>query len=277
VQRLLRIFLATLLIGLVFPAGALAQDAPTMLDVRAFDDRGPAPVPSAGQPTPLVAPRQFQTRFDVVGVPEQFDQVLLIVDFPAGTWTPLHTPGGRVYHTVIEGSISTRLPWTEGVYETTYEAGETFVSRPNESMQVGNATSAKTRVMATALLPPNAPLTSYQDGFSSSRYPTLTDWNAAHDLVIPEPGPGPTTAYRSVTRVSLQEGAIELVQLVLEFGASPLLTVISDNDVRESCLTAWSRVSTNILDILPAHFERVASNLCVSSAYVPFAVAPSRG
>src|SRR5258708_8919563 len=29
-----------------------------------------------------------------VDAPEQFDQVLMIIDFPAGTWPPPHTPGG---------------------------------------------------------------------------------------------------------------------------------------------------------------------------------------
>jgi hypothetical protein len=271
VQRLMRIFLAALLIGLVPQASALAQHSPVPADVRASDQGGPAVVPEAAQPTPLVV-RQFQTRFDVVGVPEQFEQLLLIVDFPAGAWTPLHAPGGPVYHTVIDGAISTRLPWPGGVYETTYQAGETFIARPREYLQVGNATSANTRVMATALLPPNAPLTSYQDGFSSSRYPTLVDWNDTHDLVVPAPGPAPTTAYRSTIKVDRQDGAFELVQLVLQFAAS-----VPENDVRDNCRTAWGRLSTNMLDVYPHYFERVAGNLCVSSAYVPFAVAPSRG
>jgi hypothetical protein len=251
-QRLMRIFLASLLVGLIPQAYAFAQQAP------------------------LDAPRQFQTRFDIGGVPEQFDQVLLIVDFPPGVWTPVHSPGGRIYNTVIDGAISTRLPWTGGVYETTYQAGETFVAYPRENLQVGNATSANTRVMATALLPPNAPLTSYQDGFSSSRYPTLTDWNDTHDLVFAAPGPGPTTAYRSAIRVDRQDGALELVQLVLQFPTSPVGTVVPDSDVRDSCITAWGRVSTNMLDVDAQHFERVAANLCVNSAYVHFTVAPSR-
>jgi hypothetical protein len=42
---------------------------------------GPALVPDVGQTAPLAAPVHL-------------DQVLLIVDFPAGTWTPIHTPGG---------------------------------------------------------------------------------------------------------------------------------------------------------------------------------------
>jgi hypothetical protein len=262
--------------GLGPPGGALAQA-------------------DAGQPAPLVAPvsptRQFQTRFDVVDAPERFDQVLQIIDFPAGTWTPLHTPGSYVYTTVIDGAISTRLPWLWGVYDTTYQAGETFVERPGEYMQVGNATSGNTRIMATALLRPHSPLTIYQDGFTSNAYPTLTDWNYTHDIVVPEPGPA--TAYRSAIEVDRPGGAFELVQLVLELAATQPPRIVPDwaqiaalyglpaeasplgDEVLESCATAWGRVSSHTLDVEPYDFERVAANLCVSSTYVPFHVAAS--
>jgi hypothetical protein len=69
-------------------------------------------------PIPLVAPpgpaTHFPTRFDVVDAPAQFDQMLMIIDFPSGTWTPPHTPGGYVYATVIEGEISSRVGGTSG-------------------------------------------------------------------------------------------------------------------------------------------------------------------
>src|SRR5580765_365854 len=72
-------------IVLLAPAtGVLAQQTPT--------------------PAPLVAPpgpvTHSATRFDVVDAPEQFDQVLSIVDFPSGAWTPSHSPGGDFYVTV---------------------------------------------------------------------------------------------------------------------------------------------------------------------------------
>src|SRR5213595_1336961 len=81
------IILATLLLAIVPLGGALAQQAPT-------------PIPLVAPPGPV---SHFATRFDVVDAPEQFDQVLMIVDFPVGTWTPPHTPGGYVYTTVIDG------------------------------------------------------------------------------------------------------------------------------------------------------------------------------
>jgi quercetin dioxygenase-like cupin family protein len=273
-QLTIRILLASLLIVIAAPGGALAQaDTGWPVGVGDAPHGVPALVLDASQPASQVPPpsstRQFQRRFDVVEVPEQFDQVLQIVDFPAGAWTPLHTPGGRVYTTVIDGAISTRLPWTDGVYETTYESGDTFVERPGEYMQVGNATTGTTRVMATALLPPNAPLTIYQDGFTSPAYPTLRDWNYTHDLS------GPTTTYRSVTEVDRPGGAFELVQLVLDLTAlSPLLSS-PEEEPRESCSLAWTRMSVDMLSAGAHQFERVAANLCVSSGYVPGPVAPS--
>ena len=84
----IRVLLASLVIGLVSPGAALAQ----------------------GPSAPARPPRHFERSFGVVDAPEQFDQVLQIVDFAAGsTWTPLHTSGGYVYSTVIDGAISTRV------------------------------------------------------------------------------------------------------------------------------------------------------------------------
>jgi hypothetical protein len=124
--------------------------------------------------------------------------------------------------------------------------------------------------MATALLPAGAPLTIYQDGFTSSAYPTHTDWNYTHDTVAPIPGS--TTAYRSTIEVDRPEDAFELVQLVLELAATQPPLVVPDVEESEGCLSAWGRVSSNMLDVNPYYFERVAVNLCVSSAYLPVSV-----
>ena len=78
-QRLmLRSLFTALLLGLAPGGATLAQQAPT-------------PVPLVVPPGPV---SQFATRFDVVDAPEQFDQVLMVIDFPSGAWTPSHTPGG---------------------------------------------------------------------------------------------------------------------------------------------------------------------------------------
>jgi hypothetical protein len=279
VKRLITsIVFVPLLISLVSPGGALAQQAPAPAGVEVSVPGGPALFRDEDQPAAVVAParltRPFLKRFDVVAATEHFDQVLMIVDFPGGTWTPLHTPGGRIYHTVIDGTISTRLPWTDGVYAATYQAGETFVLSPGEYIQVGNPTAGNTRIMATALLPTRAPLTIYTDGFTSNAYPTLADWNYTHDIVVP--ASGPSTAYRSAIEVDRPGGAFELVQLVLEPAAIVPQVIIPGYDARESCVTAWGRVSTNLLDVKPYVFERVAANLCVSSTYMPVSADTSR-
>ena len=135
-QRTLPSLLAVLLLGLAPGGGALAQQAPT-------------PVPLVAPPGPV---SHFPTRFDVVDAPERFARVLLIVDFPGGAWTPPHAPGGYLYASVIDGEISTRTPGAPGQVET-YPAGSAFTASPGEYLEVGNATAANARVVATALLP----------------------------------------------------------------------------------------------------------------------------
>jgi quercetin dioxygenase-like cupin family protein len=205
VQRLTSaILLAALLISLVPLSAVLAQQAPTAIPLNA----PPGPV------------THFPTRFDVVAAPAHFNQVLLIIDFPAGIWTPLHTPGGYVYTTVIDGEISTRMigmPEQDAALgqETTYQAGSTFFETPGEFMQVGNATATSARVMTTALLPMHAPLTIYRDGLTSNAYPTLADWYYTRDIEVGVAGP--KTVDRSSIEVDRPAGAFELVQLVLDF------------------------------------------------------------
>ena len=145
----------------------------------------------------------FATRFDVVDAPQQFDQVLMIVDFPVGTWTPPHTPGGYVYTTVIDGEISTRMVDMPG-QEAVYPSGITFFETPGEYVQVGNASAASARVISTAMLPVGAPLSVDQEGFTVNAY-TGSD------------GSGPTIVDRASIEVDRPAGAFELVQLVLDF------------------------------------------------------------
>ena len=124
----------------------------------------------------------------------------MIVDFPAGTWTPIHTSGGYVSTRVIQGAISTRMPSSAGDHDATFEAGDTFLSTPGVFLQVGNASASSARIITTAWLRNGAPLTIYQDGYTSNAYPSLTDWNWTHDLVVP--ALGPTTAYRAAIEAS---------------------------------------------------------------------------
>jgi hypothetical protein len=105
IQRwLIAISLTVLIPSTVAAAGAVAQ-------------QGPTPIPLSIPPGPVT---RFPSRFDVVNAPEHFRQVLMIVDFPAGTWTPLHAPGGHVYTTVIDGEISTRSVGAPGEEATVF-------------------------------------------------------------------------------------------------------------------------------------------------------------
>jgi quercetin dioxygenase-like cupin family protein len=189
---------AALLLGLAPGSATLAQQAPT--------------------PAPLVVPpgpvSHFATRFDIVDAPEQFDRVLMIIDFPAGAWTPSHTPGGSVYVTVIDGEVSTRTAGAPG-REDTYLAGSTFTANPGEYVEVGNATAANARVIATALLPKGTPLTIDQAGFSSDAYSGPTDDYRILDSAAR--APRPTTVYHSSIAVERPAGAFELVHVLLDF------------------------------------------------------------
>ena len=88
-KRLIGLVLLLALAGLWLPGLALAQRAPSA---------APAPEPVT----------RYLTRFDVVSAPETFDQVMLVLDFAPGAWTPPHTHGGYVYSTVVEGDVAGR-------------------------------------------------------------------------------------------------------------------------------------------------------------------------
>ncbi len=92
----------------------------------------------------------------------------------------------------MDGAISTRTPSSEGDRVATFKAGDTFLSTPGVYLQIGNASASSARIITTAWLRNGAPLTIYQDGYTSNAYPSLTDQNWTHDLDVP--ALGPTTA-----------------------------------------------------------------------------------
>jgi quercetin dioxygenase-like cupin family protein len=187
-MKTIPIIFVSLVVGLLPVGGVLAQPATT-------------PVPLVAPPGPV---SHFATRFDVVDPPEQFDQVLLIIDFPSGAWTPVHTPGGYLYTTVVGGEVSTRTLGTTGSVDT-YQAGDTFIETPGEYLAVGNASTGSARVISTAMLPKDAPLTVDQAGVTIDAYPALSD------------GAGPVTVDHASIAVDRPAGAFELVHLVLDF------------------------------------------------------------
>lgn len=108
----------------------------------------------------------------------EFELVQLVVDFPAGTWTPSHTHGGELLVTVLNGEQTVR---DEQGAEKTYKAGEAFIEIPGEYLEIGNAGETLTTVSALALLPKGATLSTTKEGVSTDNAP-----------------PGPTTLYKSV-------------------------------------------------------------------------------
>ncbi len=127
----------------------------------------------------------------------EFELVQLIVDFPAGTWTPAHTHGGMLLVTVLNGEQTVR---DEQGTEKIYKAGESFTETPGEYLEIGNAGESLTTVSAVALLPIGASLSTTKEGISTDNAP-----------------PGPTTIYQNRLAVTEPLGEFELVQLVVDF------------------------------------------------------------
>lgn len=108
----------------------------------------------------------------------EFELVQLVVDFPAGTWTPSHTHGGDLLVTVLSGEQTVR---DEQGTEKVYKAGEAFPETPGTYLEIGNAGQELVTVSALALLPKGAKLSTTKEGVSTDKAP-----------------PGPTTRYKTV-------------------------------------------------------------------------------
>lgn len=108
----------------------------------------------------------------------EFELVQLVVDFPAGTWTPAHTHGGELLVTVLSGEQTVR---DEQGAEKIYKAGEAFIETPDEYLEIGNAGQDLVTVSALALLPKGATLSTTKEGVGTDKAP-----------------PGPTTLYKHV-------------------------------------------------------------------------------
>jgi quercetin dioxygenase-like cupin family protein len=127
----------------------------------------------------------------------RFDVVQLILDFAPGAWTPLHTHGGLVYVTVLEGEMTVR---EVGSDEQVYGAGASWIEYPGVFAEVGNASTDGAQIFATFLLPEGAALTAVGDASTTHAAP-----------------PGPTTLHRSTFENARPLPAFDVVQLVLDF------------------------------------------------------------
>jgi LPXTG-motif cell wall-anchored protein len=144
--------------------------------------------------------------FRTAGLPQaaRFNITQNILNFEPGAATAFHTHPGQVLVTLLEGENT----FTKNGVEKVYQAGDSFVELPGEVVQARNAGTSRMSVMATYLMPWEAPL---------SR-PELADKT---------PLPRPFVSYQFKTDVSPMTEPFDVVQQVLDFApgaATPVHT-----------------------------------------------------
>jgi quercetin dioxygenase-like cupin family protein len=101
-----------------------------------------------------------ESRFSVTDPALQSEVVLLVVDFPPGAWTSLHTHGGQAINLVLEGEITLR----HGGMERPHTAGQAWTDSTGQVHAAGNTGRGKARLLTNFLLPRGAPqITVVQD------------------------------------------------------------------------------------------------------------------
>jgi quercetin dioxygenase-like cupin family protein len=148
-----------------------------------------------GQTQPLVPTVVWQFRTPGVAPAGRFNLVQSRLHFEPGASTPWHTHPGQVVVTVLEGENT----FTMGDMVHLYRAGESFIELPGTiAMEARNSGSSRMSVMATYLLPWDAPLSNPVPG-------------------MPAPTLRPTTSYQFKTDVAPMTEPFEVVQQELEF------------------------------------------------------------
>lgn len=122
-----------------------------------------------GQESPLRPTVRHKVMLEVAQSPDQFDLVQMVLDFPPGAWTPLHSHGGQTFNMVLAGEITLRENGGERIIKT----GETWSDAAGVVHEAGNAGDAPARVSALFLLPQGAKLTTPQGG-TPALAPSLT-------------------------------------------------------------------------------------------------------
>lgn len=118
---------------------------------------GPPASTASKPPPPAVT---FQARLDSPDVSGDFDEVQLLIEFPPGAWTPVHSHGGPGLVTVIQGQVVRRTGGTD----TTYRQGEGWIEDTGNVHQVGNLTNTGALTVAGFLVPKGAVLTTPRPG-----------------------------------------------------------------------------------------------------------------
>jgi uncharacterized OsmC-like protein/quercetin dioxygenase-like cupin family protein len=98
------------------------------------------------------------------------EMVQLILDFAPGAWTPLHSHGGPMIVTILEGEM-TVISDQENGEETVYGPGEFWIETPGDTHVAGNNSDENARVAVLVLLPEGASLTTVVEGEASGELP----------------------------------------------------------------------------------------------------------
>lgn len=110
----------------------------------------------AGQPTPsLLNKTLFSATLSTPAITGSYSIVQQVLDFAPGTATPQHRHGGPGLVTVLQGQIT----FSRDGLVRTFNAGDSFVEMPGDTLQASNAGRADAMVAATFLLPDGAQLT----------------------------------------------------------------------------------------------------------------------
>src|SRR5713226_7141267 len=96
-----------------------------------------------------------ESKFSVTDPALQAELVLLVVDFPPGAWTSLHTHGGQAINLVLEGEITLRHAGAE----QPHSAGQAWTDSTGQVHAAGNTGPGKARLLTNFLLPRGAPQT----------------------------------------------------------------------------------------------------------------------
>jgi quercetin dioxygenase-like cupin family protein len=135
------------------------------------------------------------SRTDGLPISGPYDIVQFLLDFAPGAWTPMHTHGGKVLVTVLEGEIvRTHEHGTDR-----YTKGQFWAELPDEPHKAGNDTGSPATVLVTAVLPAGAPLSTVAGAPS------------------PNPPAGPVARYMHRVPGQPVSGSYEIVHAVLDF------------------------------------------------------------
>jgi len=103
-----------------------------------------------------------ESRFAVTDAPDQAEVVQLVVDFPPGASTSLHTHGGQAINLVLEGEITLQQ---NGV-DRPHGAGQAWTDSTGRAHRAINTGAGEARLLTTFLLPRGAVQTT---GFDTPR------------------------------------------------------------------------------------------------------------